>query len=291
MPTLHEWLNINSIRKYPLGDNTISNLPTNFILDMCILVPVDTLCPVSISSIYLTPAIVSVMVKDADGTCLGIATGRIADAPYFAISIESIAQNISGSITFGKEGIDEFIFTYGAGKHNYDDLSLCANALNFTGINTVSSLGIPGQSVYGDVKLEAGNDIALDYNLADNAITVTLLNKKSFVPECRTNCKDGCATIPIKNISNVLPDVNNNITLEGDGVVVPVSKTEHIELTTPKVQIEDLCANAVKGPTGDPGDPGITGPTGGAGIIVCGEADCCCEVCDTESLEDCENLV
>ena len=293
MPTLHEWLNINSIRKYPFSDNAESYIPNNMIVDLSLLAPQANKLPAYVASIYLTPAIISVMIKDSSDKCLGIASGQIGTTSFFSIGIDAIEQNVSGNVTFCLEGVQQFVEKHWTGKHsfNLEQTALNISAVTVTGENFISSLGTKLENLYGDVKLEAGQGIKLDYNLADNAITIELEDPELFVSECRENCNiKGCSTKPILNINGVTPN-SGNITLEGDGIVTLQNGTNFIALVTPQIQIHDLCKGTESiGPKGDPGTPGGPGPTGGAGLLVCGEADCCCMVCDEENIEECDNF-
>ena len=170
------------------------------------------------------------------------------------------------------------------------------SAIIKTTTNYVESFGEDQNNtrLYGDVKIEAGDNIKLSYDTVNNAIVISLKDQLNFKPECydETDCNPlMCTPIAVSTINDVGPDVGGNLVLEGDGLVVITTGTHLIQLDTPKVHINDLCREYTEGAPGAPGPPGPQGGDGAAGIVICGAADCCCEYCDTEAIEDCDVII
>jgi len=146
----------------------------------------------------------------------------------------------------------------------------------------------------GIVKFIEGNGIKIIGDKYTNTIQFELKNKEDFYPECDTCDPQKCSGGAIYQLNNVLPDVNGKITLEGDGLTFINSSIDPenpvITVDSPDVTVNDLCTNKEE-TDGPPGPQGPQGPPGLPGKVICGEADCNCSLCDTESIDDCDNII
>ena len=104
--TYIQWYNANAGRSYPLQEDVTQKsddglvLPTNLIVDLGLLVPSDYPA-VYLSSVYITPRLLSVGFN-ANGQGLLAGTYLRAEIqPYKAYPLTSVSDNTSGWIVFG----------------------------------------------------------------------------------------------------------------------------------------------------------------------------------------------
>lgn len=273
-----DYLNYNSTINYPLHENVIpSDIPKDFFVDVSILVPENVTLPIFIASIYLTGGTVAVTVKDSDFNVIGAATSQIdSGSDYFTASISPVYfDTVSGIITFGP-GVKRMASDYLTGRYDLDRSQgeLETSCLTFTTTRFVKALLVNDEYFYGDVKLEAGDNVKLEYDESNN-IVISAVDPEQFLPECYV--KNDCYPELCKGIlqiNDVFPDGVGNIVLEGDGITLFSSSGTKIILDTPQITPFDICNNYTQGPPGDPGDPGTSGPTGPSGTTICPEDDC-----------------
>ena len=299
MISMNEWLNSNALRKYPIHEFSPDyDFPNNLFVDATILAPSTCSFPLYFSSIFINEGIIAITIKDSSGTVLGISTTELNyNADYFYGIIDPLIDAVSGCLTFGRGAI-KYLELHGTGKFKISRSKgqIEVSAIVKTENSYVKSLGIGTKDteLHGDVKIKAGQGILLDYHSTENGIVISLESPLDFLPECyaENNCNPlSCGPLAITALNNVFPTVGGNITIDGDGITLPVSGTNLVTIGTPKVSAEDLCQNRTQAATGDPGVTGATGGAGAAGIVICGVADCCCEYCDAEPIEDCGVII
>ena len=292
----HERLNLNSLRKYPLHEITKDSLlGLDILVDANILINKDVQFPLYISSIYATPAVVSIVIKASDERVVGVACGTIADEDYNDLYIGSVFPGTTGVIVVGP-GIRRFIQGNVGQKKEFimaegelETSTIVKTDGVYVKSITVNDLGV---KLDGDVKIIVGDNVKVTSTGSD--IYFELKNPLDFIPECyeKNDCEAAkCTPTVITSINSVVPDVGGNITLSGDGIVVPSQSGQSLKIDTPNIVTDDLCKNFTTGPQGKPGEPGPRGPQGGGGKVICGEADCICALCDVENIDDCDEII
>ena len=264
--TAHDWLNLNSLRSFPLIENHgIELIPNNFIVDLSILVTPLATYPCRIATIGWTGRLLSIIIKDKNDLTLGYST---IDTEETRIGeIISLTSQINGSLVLGDEKI-----TLPIGNHNIDAELIGTTCIPIES-GLVTSLGILGQeeSLQGDIKIEAGDNVKLDYNLADNSIVASLENEAAFIPECEFGCDpDRCFRTPIQFI-NGIPGTEGSCDffIEGKGIITVGENHNAITIGSDDIKPADLCDNYTKAPEGDPGNPGPPGGGGPPGKLIC----------------------
>jgi len=222
-----EWQNKNALRAYPLEDSVISFIH-DILLDIFIIFQEDDVYPY-VSEIIKTPVIVSVSFRcKASGKTLFVAQkigkeGFIHPAPGI---------DCSGNVTFGDcDNIRDGRYTYDV--HSYT--SLLDHCYVCIGNPIIKTIAAPGstrmsgnvginfvgsftQAIEGQYREILGEKNILNVGLGDN--------KNQFTNLCypaKTTCE--CDTKPIKQINNVSPDRNGNITIESKDMIVIIDNS------------------------------------------------------------------
>lgn len=299
MKQIFEWLNYNSIRKFPLYEENIENkvLTDGVIVDANITVPDTVDLPIYIGSILVNNAIAAVSIKDANDNTIGVATGNITDEYYNPLYIEPLIDILSGVIVIGPDAIN-IPQNHGMQKHTFTlfEGELEERCVTVTQASVLKSITVNGIKLTGDIKFVAGTDVKLRYSETEpNCIVAEITNPLNFVPECLEDCSPDKCNNAILSINGVCPDSSGNILITGDGAVVPdnISADQLINIDTPALAVQDFC-DKDRGKPGRPGPPGDPGADGPPGIYVCEEADCFCQVCDTENpndIADCDTIL
>jgi len=284
----HEWLNENALRSYPLSEaatrvsTTGVELPAGVIVDLYLAVPETVEYPCRISQISYTGRLLSLVIRDALDVVLGAVTVDAgAEGEYVTEAIHSPTQRAIGSVTLGPARA-ELAGVWPIGNQNMGPAGALIEASTCPPleIGPVTSLGIHGQRVVlrDDVKLIPGTNIALEYDLDENAILVRVKSAElAFLPDCEADCVPGqCERTPIQRINGVGgEDVTCAFFIEGLGVVTVSLRDDTIVLNSTLVKPADLCDNYTKAPDGAPGGPGGPGPGGAGGGLVCGPKEDC----------------
>lgn len=296
----HEWLNENALRNYPFSEaaTLISTegieFPPNVIVDLFVAAPASVTYPCRIAQISFTGRLLSIVIRDAADVFLAAATVDIEqEGEFITEPLKSPVFNSLGSVTLGPDRahLPSLLPT------GNQSLGLNGGLLEPTTCppleaGPVTSLGVFGNTVVlrGDVKLIAGSNISLSYNLEENSIIVALdapaQYENSFKPECNQDCVPGqCLRTPITRINGVTGTGDGACAffIEGAGVIDVGELGGAILVTSDTVRPADLCSKYTTAPDGKPGLPGPPGGPGLPGKLICGQADCFCQVCDLEA--------
>jgi hypothetical protein len=268
------WENLNANRKYPFSDtavlediNDLICLPNTFILDVQLTVQYPAYLPIKLAAVYKTKQIVSVVFTDATNTSVA----------YGTFTSSGINKLYAGSITIGD-------FPDIIGKYTFENAFLLDSTINIIKKGGVLSL----QGLKGDVKLEAGAGVSLEYDYKQNAIMIGLTNPNQFIPDCyrETPCNENlCNRQPVYTINGVSPDSNGNFTIQSAGIIEITNENCLITLNSDDITPTDLCDIYIQAPSGPPGDVGPRGTPGAGGILLC--ADCPSEPCPGVFKGDC----
>lgn len=218
-----EWCNENEGRSYPLSEEATAvdddgqGLPTNILADLSVVLPEEQ-SSIRISSLYVSPDIVSVAVSsDAGGLLIG-SFARAAVKAYAAYPLTGLVPNVSGYVVFGA-------FTARV-PTRYRFATPQQSLLERRSLRVIPPPGVeritrtgadPEIYASGVVALEASPDLEIVSDRYDpHKIIVRLREGASgkYVGGClRPASADECGVPPIRRINNVAADDNGTITL------------------------------------------------------------------------------
>jgi hypothetical protein len=304
------WLSSNALRNYPFKEDAFrlplsgGALPTGVILDLAIATPYTLLVETTpnVESFHIPP---SFKLTRVDGTVPGVIKFVFSELLPGALPETNIAEvsitlatfvplapyKLTGLIpaTHGVIVFGEALLTYAPNVvgsiYVFPDESgfLQERTVKdnpYSRVMSVSELGDPTLLV-GDVKLEEGYNIDLEFDVANNAIRINAFVGAGLGRFCGAECDDPAdCSGAIYSINGIRPDELGRFLIKGEKFALVASGTHKVTVDT-VIAPGDICTR-----TGDPGDPGPTGASGpagaggGAGAIVCCFCDIC-QVCDT----------
>ena len=252
-PIIHqEWLNRNSVRKYPLSEEAGGRdvtesfqLPDNFLVDM--ILPVHSTMNIDVSKFHVLQVAIF-------GTGVSLTVGHNG-APVATISVP--VSTFERNKTYFLQGVGEFTDVLGrvvigsldtilqsAGSYSFDvEGGRIESSVVVPDIRGVASLCIVedtvcGPLIQGDVAFEAGRNVRLvrsDFG-GVTVLTIDAIDGEGTIADCV--CDGDIAERPgIKTISGVGPDQQGNVELEGDDCLEVVPLADEF-----KVRIKDNCS-------------------------------------------------
>lgn len=293
MEKLQEWLNQNTLRKYPFIDSSVESiLGQDSIVDFSIYIDNSFTLPLYLSSIMITPNIVAVMISDTNDIPVAIGSTVIDHSKdNFSCNINMVSNiNVTGIIVLGP-GIERLIQSNILGRFlfNRNQTSIIDSLVHINYNLGVKSIVVGNNIIRGDIRLASNDNILIEYDDVNEEIVISLKDPQDFVGKCyrELECHPERCVESICSINNVYPNSNGNINISGDGITIVSSETNTIVVDTPKVGIQDTCSNKTVGERGNPGLPGPKGLTGLPGLILCPGGDESCVYCDNENLDEC----
>jgi len=206
-----EWLNSNEQRSYPLKETATQiaanglKLPQNVISDLGIVVP--TLYTPYVSSVRVTPSLVSVCVSSGTSGILLATQYRSALQEGLAYALTPLVENVSGWIVYGdyvSSGVEDYRFT------GPEQAGIVDKALRFVdppGVRRFYRYGSPSVFADGIIRLKAGAgmEIVVDPLNAQRIIFRLKESVRSdFVGPCsKASSQNACGTTPIRTINGV----------------------------------------------------------------------------------------
>lgn len=264
-----EWLNGNSLRKFPLADdasckdttNTFQ-LPDDFIVDFILSVSTAGMFDpdgffVSQVSVFGQGVVIVISYKSPASTPFTAGTyevGRVAisanahtlNKSYFIQGTGNFEDSI-GKITIGTMStiIDQ------AGMYNFDvaggklvSTTVRPDIRAITSLKVVNGTDV-SDPIYGDVILVAGRNIALEVSGSD--ITINAIDGENLNVNCDCETVYDTALSPcIRTINGVKPNANGNISLSTSSClsVSPINTSNSSAGTASQggITITDLCS-------------------------------------------------
>ena len=251
-----EWLNRNSLRRYPLSEEATARdttdtfrLPDNFIVDM--VLPVHSEMGLDVSRFHVLQIVIF-------GTGVAVTIGY-AGEPVASVTIPVIGfeQNktfflpgvgdftdMLGKITIGT--LDSILQSAGAYDFDIDGGRIEASVIvpDIRGVQSIRLIENAEQTdlFQGDIALEAGGNIRFDLTdilvggQAVKVLTINAIDGEGTIADCA--CDGDIAERPgIKTISGVGPDSKGNVELAGDDcIAVEPNEGEY------KIQLKDDCS-------------------------------------------------
>ena len=251
-----EWLNQNSVRKYPLSEEATGwdatdtfELPDNFIVDM--VLPVHSEAGLDVSRFHVLQVVLF-------GTGVAVTVGY-AGAPVASITVP--VQGFSRNTTYFLQGVGDFTDVLGKITiGTLDTILLSAGAYDFDiaggrieasipvpDIRGVQSLRLVEENeetdlIQGDIAFEAGSNTRFDLteilvgSELVKVLTINAIDGEGTIADC--SCDGDIAERPgIKTLSGVGPDSNGNVELIGDDCIA-VEPNEGDN----KVELQDDCS-------------------------------------------------
>lgn len=228
MITNHEWLTRNSLRSYPVREdsNSVSDrgwkLPDSLVAD--IMISGDHQAErVCIQSVTIGSRLVSVVIGDPDsGDSLAVATA-MRGAPV-DVALTPIAAGVGGFISFGDALLSGGLDTAPTGIHHFASRAIIESRCSLlSGPMPVTGMVIDGVPlpVRGNVPVSKNQavkftvqEVEVDGEIVTQ-VTIGLTSPSDFLSPCEektTTC--GCRSVPVATINGVSPDENGVIYLE-----------------------------------------------------------------------------
>lgn len=269
------WLNRNETRKYPLhvdatkesSDGTV--LPDGVLADMQLLVPQSAGNHVFVSSLSITPGLVSLTILACEEDPAGSSSATVGDfVPLAAISVprpieiyrnyafDSLYPGVNGWVAFGSD-VDEISEAYYRFEEPIDGL-LNPKAARVYRDYPVQSIGKSNRTVeltglvelIGSASVEIEKAVrtidgrrrevvTLGLALGDDPKTVlhTFAGDCGGRPDDRT-CPSGR---PLRTINGVTPDCNGNIDIIVSGVGATMVRIENGIIVDLPIGLDDIC--------------------------------------------------
>lgn len=211
-----EFLNRNSLRSYPLRENSSNELPLDAILDLHLSVPAS-LADVYLSAAVLTPELVLFEFASAAGPVASISLRPYQVSPGKALQLGAAADGVSGVIVLGAGAVSA------AGRYT---LNAATGALESTVVKvyreppypSVADFGTPQISLAGDVIFRADGDavLAVDGQVLKFSITEVDNARLTYLGPCDQGAqRGGCGAPPIAKINGVVhPDPAGTVFIE-----------------------------------------------------------------------------
>ena len=220
--TYTEWCNENEGRAYPLSetatrlDDSGLLLPDNIIADMSVVLPRDH-AGLRVSSVYVSPEIVSVAVSSDSGGLLVGSFAVAAVSPYRAYPLTPVADDVSGWVVFGNFSAPvPRRFRFGTAAQAQLE-ARTVRVIPPPGVNRILRLGgDPGVYAGDVVSLEASPELEIVGDPVDPQRIIVRLRSGTgrFVEDCALPATaDNCGVPPIRRINNVAADESGKITL------------------------------------------------------------------------------
>lgn len=275
MAVFTNWLNRNETRKYPLHDDATkmsaagSPLPDDIVVDMQLLVPESVGQYIFISSVSITPGLVSLTILATGTDPLGSSSSANDDfvplaaislqrpvTPYRNYAVDALYPGVRGWVAFGA-GVDRTATTFYQFESPSDGLlapkaarayrdypvssiGKANRAIELTGL--VSLIGSSSVEVEKAVRTIDGRRrevITLGLALGDDPKTV--LHKFAGPcggrPDDRT-CPEGK---PLRTINSVAPDCDGNIDIIFQGADVTMVRVENGIIVDLPIGLDDIC--------------------------------------------------
>lgn len=208
-----EWCNENEGRAYPVSetatrvDDTGKTLPNDIIADMGLVLP-QLYSELRISSVYVSPQIVSVAISCSTGGLLTGSFSRTGLVPYAAYALTPLVEGVSGWIVFGNHRAvvsERFLFSTAA------QAGVELRAVRLIPPPGVTKFlrrgGDPTVQAQGLIRLEADSsfEIIKDPDNAQNIIVRLRQDSQArFSEPCSQQASaDFCGVPPIRRIANV----------------------------------------------------------------------------------------
>lgn len=221
-----DWCNENEARSYPLAqhasqrDITGKRLPFGIIVDMCIVVPA-AYADAYVSSVYVTPDIISIAVASSSAPLLACTVARTSYKAYQAVAMQPQIDDVSGWVVFGSYTTlvrKQYRFT------SKDDGGLAHRA-----IRVIKQLPVTGVAKYGGrdaqsldqlVTLIGGGSLRTFKDASTGNIVLELDESdcSAFLGPCDEYASaGGCYLPPIRTLNGVPADKNGIITIRFEG--------------------------------------------------------------------------
>lgn len=218
---MKSWYNENEGRAYPLkeGSPRVDQLgrvlPDDIIADASVVIPNEIEDDVFLTTVALSPALVSVVIGTATQGLL-VGTFPRPLTLYRPLALDPITDDVSGFIVLG----------HGAGVHQgtYNFTEQTSTPFAVKALHTFDALPIPYIGKVGTpaqlrniIEIQTNGNVQVRYESSSNTIFFSLIEsvRDDFVGPCgRGDSISGCGVPPVRSINGVTADGDGTITLE-----------------------------------------------------------------------------
>jgi hypothetical protein len=247
-PLNSEWLNSNSLRAYPLRENstryptlngqavTGTQLPNYVLLDFSIATSAPIERRMYVSSVSYTPSSLTLIISDDLGVQVGI-VGAFTSTPdqyetYDFVGVGTYAEAL-GKITIGNLAnlVNDFVlgtYTFEIGATEFEPTTIRSGSRGIKSLRIIDT-GVTSEPLYGDLTLIAGSNISLTYLPDDNAIRIDAITGDGLIEECACTEESARLTNVVRTINGIAVE---NFQMEGgDGCIQVESSGNTLKIT------------------------------------------------------------
>jgi hypothetical protein len=271
MIVLAEWLNANEVRRYPLHDDSSGEVPNNVIVDARLWIPKGVGRVVFISSIGITPSLVTLTLLAAENSPFLAGTGTPGNftplavvraskpvTKFVNVAVEALYPGIGGWVAFGEGAVSISNLNLRFSTPNETQLNeRCVTAYDDAAVTSLGKVNVTGLRGLIQLSGEAGilktfkafrtiegvlrEVVVIGMDLAENKLS----KLRNYAGVCGGRPQVGtCSKRVVERINTVEPDNNGNIELifEGDSTVGDVQQGLIVDFP---VGLDDICPESI----------------------------------------------
>jgi hypothetical protein len=239
-----EWLNLNSLRNYPIKEDCSRYsgcgffLPNELIVDAVFVVN-NPNTALHIKHVENYPNTIIIKIYDTNDVYFGNITinkdTHVKNDVYYVVGVNEYAH-CQGKLVIGKTNNICFF-----GDVNFlPEQTMFESSVVIPNLRGVSSLLVDNytEPLYGDINIKAGYNVRLRVDNATNSIYIDAIEGEGLGPECQ--CENEEEEWCIKRINGVLSDSSNNFNIYGIGCIEVESIVNGIKI---KNTCEEVCCD------------------------------------------------
>lgn len=215
-----EWFNENELRSYPIREDlqrlasSGEVLPNSVIADISVVVDADSAADVHVSSVGITPSLVSVSISaGGEGVLVATIENPVVHQPY---RLEPLVEDVSGFVVFGNGIKVSAPKTYAFPDDTQSRLEFKAvHPFETAPVTSIGKAGAIAEPLTGLINLAVDDDF--EFRRDGNTIYIGLKEgvRPLYVGPCdRIIDYITCGRPPLRAINGVGPDADGIITIE-----------------------------------------------------------------------------
>jgi hypothetical protein len=246
-PTNIEWLNQNSLRAYPIKENTSrvpidgdgnpileAALPNSLIVDFVLTVPGTVPTGVYLKQLAYVGNLLTFVFADAvDAQIAVVGVNTDSHVTYQGYTLagtgdysDAIGRLVLGDLTNLAQVLAEGIYNFQLTTTPMEDCTLRPMLRGVRSLRVVTEQN-ESDYIYGHVKLLAGDNIRLTYLPVYNAIRIDAIDGGGLNEECacvdqigRNNCVRTINGIPVEDVTIIGDGQCVNVEVDGNNIVI-----------------------------------------------------------------------
>jgi hypothetical protein len=234
--TQHDWLNRNSLRAFPVVENSVlkfssgEDMPNSILVDLFLAVALPGPMTLCVATVSFTLKTVTVVLSGKEtGASVGYATAVLGvNDPNSPIPIQSPDDLASGTITLGKILDTSQRTDFGAFIGNHKQavpVVIDQRCYICTGLPMVESMevGLQDGMVNGNMVFTLGSELKAEITellfdgLKETEVLISLAHPEEFLPDCYPKYIDPlcfCGQVPVVTVNGVPRDEEGDLGID-----------------------------------------------------------------------------